>query len=303
MIAPARMTARRSARVTASRAAANAPSSEESKPVSPVIAARSGRMIGNGRKLASSRLPRKQPRPQERRLAGAGCAKNDEKPRRRGLAQTAEPFKRLDDRHRRLLKMLAASSASAAAVRDTAAGWNHFPWRPGEIFGAETGFLKSMLEPLQALGRKGDVHLLLRDRQHRTQHDDRGRWRAARRPGAGKFLRQLFDRQLRSARRTIAYSGGAPESILAAPRRAEPCCRDQEQHRLAAVRRLVERALPSLAGRDAALRVEIEENVVLPAVTRQPIARRPPRHCWCSNGLQNARHADCLKETVPQSPA
>ena len=49
---------RRSARGIAMLAAANAPSSAESKPVSPVIAARSGRITGNGRKFRSSRMSR-----------------------------------------------------------------------------------------------------------------------------------------------------------------------------------------------------------------------------------------------------
>ena len=48
---------------------------------------------------------------------------------------------------------------------------------------------------------------------------------------------------------------------------ASQAARDQEQHRLAAVGRLVQRALPALAGRDAAVRIEVEEDVV-PAFAR-----------------------------------
>ena len=36
---------------------------------------------------------------------------------------------------------------------------------------AGAGFLEAMLEALQALGRKGDVHFLLRDRQHGAERD------------------------------------------------------------------------------------------------------------------------------------
>src|SRR3984893_2535729 len=54
--------------------------------------------------------------------------------------------------------------------------------------------------------------------------------------------------------------------FFAAPNRSEPRLRHQEQHRLAAARRLVQRALPALARGNAALRIEIEEDFVFPAL-------------------------------------
>lgn len=61
--------------------------------------------------------------------------------------------------------------------------------------------------------------------------------------------------------------------FFAAPAGREPRFRDEKQHGLAAVSRLIERALPPFACRNAAMRVDIEENFVFPAVTRQPIAQ------------------------------
>jgi hypothetical protein len=59
--------------------------------------------------------------------------------------------------------------------------------------------------------------------------------------------------------------------FLHAPARTQPRAGDQEKNSLAAVRRLVEGALPTLAGNDAAFGVEVEENVV-PALARKPVA-------------------------------
>ena len=50
--------------------------------------------------------------------------------------------------------------------------------------------------------------------------------------------------------------------------------RDEEQHRLAPICRLVEREFPAVSGDEAALRVEIEENIVFPAFAAQPVAER-----------------------------
>ena len=49
--------------------------------------------------------------------------------------------------------------------------------------------------------------------------------------------------------------------------------RHQEQHRLTAGSRLLERARPALAGGDATLGIEIEEDIVLfaPALANKPI--------------------------------
>jgi hypothetical protein len=50
--------------------------------------------------------------------------------------------------------------------------------------------------------------------------------------------------------------------LLQAPVGSEPSLGDEEQHRLAALRCPVERALPTFTRRDAALRVKVEEKVV-----------------------------------------
>ena len=56
-----------------------------------------------------------------------------------------------------------------------------------------------------------------------------------------------------------------------APRRRQPFCRDERQHHLAeALCRLLQSVFPALAGHNAALRVEIEEDIV-PAVFREPV--------------------------------
>ena len=56
-----------------------------------------------------------------------------------------------------------------------------------------------------------------------------------------------------------------------APTRRQPLLRDKRQDDLAAVGGLLQRFLPALAGDDAALGIEIEEDVV-PAILRQPVA-------------------------------
>ena len=64
--------------------------------------------------------------------------------------------------------------------------------------------------------------------------------------------------------------------FVAAPFRGEPFFRHEEQHRLAAGRRIFERVRPALAGGDAALGIEIEKNVVrpAPAFADEPILQR-----------------------------
>jgi hypothetical protein len=131
--------------------------------------------------------PRKETGAQKRRFSRAGCAEDNEEPRRRGLAQSAQPVERLDDR--------------AVATKE---------------------------DDLQILDQHAEQPLV-------------------------QVVRQMK----------------FPET----PTRTEPCFRDEKQHRLATVRRLVERALPALSGSNAALRVEIEEDFVLPALAPQPIAQ------------------------------
>jgi hypothetical protein len=73
--------------------------------------------------------------------------------------------------------------------------------------------------------------------------------------------------------------------LFETPVRGEPGSRDQEQDRLAARSRLVQRLFPALARFDAALGIEIEKDVV-PALLGEPVA-----HGDC-RGVVGARMAD-----------
>jgi hypothetical protein len=81
--------------------------------------------------------------------------------------------------------------------------------------------------------------------------------------------------------------------FFAAPSGCKPRLRDQEQHRLTAVCRLIKRTLPALTGCDAALRIEIKENFIFPAVSSEPVSQRD---CFWVVGAgmadENARHAN-----------
>ena len=80
--------------------------------------------------------------------------------------------------------------------------------------------------------------------------------------------------------------------FLTAPDRTKPGFGDQEQHRFAAVRRLMQLAFPTFAGRDAALRIEVEEILVPPAVIRKPVAQGDGLGIVSARMAQkNARHA------------
>jgi hypothetical protein len=87
----------------------------------------------------------------------------------------------------------------------------------------------------------------------------------------GKEVRKgdIFDQ---NAEQTLVEAMCEVE-LLQAPARTQPRAGDQKKNCLAAVRRLVEGALPTLAGDDAAFGVEIEENVV-PAFGLEPVAQR-----------------------------
>ena len=117
-----------SARVRASRAPSARLRAHATSPVSPEIAARSGRTIGSGRKLRSSRCePRQQAGAQERRLAGARCAEDDEQPRRRRLAQAAQRGRAPRRSARRGRRRCRRPRLRAAAGRDRAAGPDRSP--------------------------------------------------------------------------------------------------------------------------------------------------------------------------------
>ena len=98
-------------------------SSAASRPVSPLIAARSGRITGSGRKLRSSRLSR----------GNRPARRNDDLPApdaprmtssRGGVAcaQAAQPVERLDDRAHRGRRKCRHPRLRAGAGRDRAAG-------------------------------------------------------------------------------------------------------------------------------------------------------------------------------------
>src|SRR6185295_10755897 len=127
-----------------------------------------------------------------------------------------------------------------------------------------------MLETLEPLRRKRDMRLILRDGQDRAQHDMiAASGEPHDLPGSGEVLRQIPDWQIldQHAEQPLVQAVCQIE-FLPAPNRAEPSFGDEAQHRLATSRRLVKRTLPALAGRNATLRIEIEENLVFPAVTR-----------------------------------
>ena len=140
--------------------------------------------------------PRKETGAQKRRFSRAGCAEDNEEPRRRGLAQSAQPVERLDDRAvatKEDAGVLGFQRAQAAIGRSVRIALR----RPSEISGVETGFFQPMLETLQSLRREGDVRFLVRDRQNGAQHHVIApRGEAHDLPGPGKFLGQFADLQI-----------------------------------------------------------------------------------------------------------
>ena len=80
-----------------------------------------------------------------------------------------------------------------------------------------------------------------------------------------------------------------------APARREPSFRDHKQHRFAAVGRLIEHAFPLLARHDPAVRVEVEEDFVFPAVIGEPVAQGDRL------GIVAARMAEKIRDT-PKMP-
>lgn len=119
------------------------------------------------------------------------------------------------------------------------------------------------------------MHFLVRHRQDRAQHDMiAAGGQSHDLPSPGEFLRQVVNRQIldQHAEQPLVQAVRQIE-FFEASTRVEPCFRHQEQYRLATVRRLVERAFPAFSGYNAALRVEIEENLIFPALIRQPVAQ------------------------------
>jgi len=92
-------------------------------------------------------------------------------------------------------------------------------------------------------------------------------------PLRGEAARQAIERYVVDQEREQLLIESAGELIfVAAPFRGEPNLRYEKQNRLAASGRIFKRSHPALAGDDAALGSEIEEDVLLaaPAFADQP---------------------------------
>ena len=245
--APPWMAARSSARGTLMRAAAQPPSSALRRPVTPVIAARSGRMIGNGRNVSVvARQPRKQARTQERRFAGPGGAEDDKKARWRRVLQAAQRIEHLGD-----LGVAAEKNAGIVGLERPQAA---IRWpvriavrRPVKMPGIEPGGLQPELEPSQTVGPEGDLDGLAHPRQHDGECPALPHGRDAHelpfpRHDRGQLAwRNVLDQD---AEQPLAQVTHQPK-LVPAPFRAEPGARDQEQHRLATIRRVAAAPLPS----------------------------------------------------------
>ena len=95
---PPSITALISARLRGMSACANAASNAQTSPASPLIAARSGRMIGSGRKLRSSRAKRgHNPARRKEDLPAPEAPRITEKTRRRTVGQATQPVEPLDN--------------------------------------------------------------------------------------------------------------------------------------------------------------------------------------------------------------
>ena len=138
------------------------------------------------------------------------------------------------------------------------------------------------------------MRLLAGERHGDPQHDMVGAGAQPHQlPGAGEIHWQVGDGNVFDQQPEQPFVELVREvELLEAPAGSEPVPRDQEQHRFAARGRLVEGALPALAGRYAAVRIDIEENIV-PAFTLQPVAK-----CDCLGVVharmaqKNARHGN-----------
>ncbi len=222
-----------------------------------------------------ARQPRQQPRSQERRLARARRAEDDEQPRRHPGAQAAQPIGRLDDRRVAaeedpcILRIERLQAAVGRAVRLTLR-------RPGEELRIEPRLLQPPLEANEAGLRQADVLFFVRaGPRGREQLQVLPAREVDHLPHAGQLWRQVGDRlgQVDENGEKLLVQAARQLVFLAAPARGEPTGRDDEHHRLAARRRRVQCAFPPLARRDAAIRIDVEENVV-PAFGGEPIAQR-----------------------------
>src|ERR1700737_3509968 len=118
-------------------------------------------------------------------------------------------------------------------------------------------------------------------------------------PSTSEVLGKLADRQVLDEDTEQPLVERMREiQFFAAPNRSEPRLRHQEQHRLAAAR---PPAPPALPRGNSAVRNEIEENLIFPAVIRQPVAQGDRVGIVGARMAQkDARHASRLE--TPRAP-
>jgi hypothetical protein len=94
-------------------------------------------------------------------------------------------------------------------------------------------------------------------------------------PVTGDILGDLRDREIldEDAEQLLVKMVGETQ-FAAAPNRFNPGFGYEEQHRLAAAGRLVKTPLPSLARGDPAVWIEVEENLIFPALALEPTLQR-----------------------------
>ena len=223
--------------------------------------------------------PRPQSGAQERRFSGARGAENDEKARR--LARR-KPAQRVDAAH----DVGAATEEDGGilrlerlkpAIRRPPAERTVRVRLQLEGLGADAGLVEPALEALEAGFGDMDGRLMRCERMNGEETLGRLAFEANDLPLRGQPAGQAVERDIVDQQREQLFVEPVGELIfVAAPFRGEPFLRDEEQHRLAAGRRLFERVRPALAGGDAALGIEIEKNVVgpAPAFADEPILQR-----------------------------
>src|SRR5579863_3512643 len=147
--------------------------------------------------------------------------------------------------------------------------------RPSEEFRIEPSLLQAALQAMQPIARKGDVPLFERAGQARSEHGKLAAGERDNLPTAFQLRRNIGERQvwIDEYGEEGFVEAGSQGVLFATPAGGEPVARNKKDHRLATQRRRMQRALPSLAGGDAALRIEIEENVV-PSFRGEPGAQR-----------------------------
>ena len=216
---------------------------------------------------------------QERRLASARRAEHHEEAR--GLAR-GEPAQRIDAAHdigiaaekdRRILRLQRLEPTIDGAPAEWAArvGGKLERLRP------DAGLLQPAFQARQR--RLGDVHRRGHAGVGMRDEEPLG-WLAPQRhhlPLRGEAAGEAIERDRidEQGEQLLAVFLGEPVFVVA-PFGGEPLLRHEEEDDLATRRGILQRVLPALAGDDAALGVEIEEDVALaaPALADEPILER-----------------------------